>query len=313
MNSPAQIVQALDSILYGDAFDCAVTFEEILRFSRLAVDREAVNDTLALPAVKKIVHGQDGLFYLHGNAHLVKPRLASLARASVLKRRAGRVARCVQYLPFVRGIVLTGSVAADDARPDADVDFLIIVARRRLSFVFLLLGAFSRLTGRRVFCPNYYLSEDHLEIRQQSHFTAREIAQARALAGCGITMLRQNGWVRKWLPNGGPREQPVGRLPGGRALQRLLEWPFRGGVGDRLERLLARLAIARLASHYGSPAQTVPPDVLKNFRNHVELRFHNAPKLRGLLARHEELSAATLKHLEQAWQKLPEHQGGSRA
>ena len=71
------------------------------------------------------------------------PRVRSrYARATRGARTAG--------VPFVRGVVLTGSAAAGSAGKKADADLLVIVARGRIATVFLLLGSLSRLTGRRL-------------------------------------------------------------------------------------------------------------------------------------------------------------------
>src|SRR5207244_8530405 len=106
-----------------------------------------------------------------------------IRRSLRLERRARRVARVLRHVPFVRGLVLTGSVSADDASEHADIDLLIIVAQDRLGTAFLVLGPTSRLLGRRLFCPNWYVREGCLDIVPRSPYIAREFAQARSLVG----------------------------------------------------------------------------------------------------------------------------------
>ena len=136
MTSPAEIVDALDGILYGDLFDCAPTLDEATRFSRLPITQDQLKAWLELPAVKSIVRHHDGFYFLTGRDEIVDLRMESLERARRFRKRASTVARCLQYVPFVRGVVLTGSVAVNDADEHADIDFLIIVAKRRLSLEF---------------------------------------------------------------------------------------------------------------------------------------------------------------------------------
>ena len=79
-----------------------------------------------------------------GREELADQRRTRRERGLRLKRRARLVARLLQYTLFVRGIVLTGSVAADDAEGGADADMLVIVARGRIALAFVTLGTLSR-------------------------------------------------------------------------------------------------------------------------------------------------------------------------
>jgi len=301
MTSPAEIVEALDGILYGDLFDCALTLDEATRFSRLPITQDQLKAWLELPSVISIVNNRDGFYFLNGRDELVNLRIESLERAKRFRARASIIARYLQYVPFVRGIVLTGSLAANDADEHADIDFLIIVAQRRLSLAFVLLGSFSRLTLRRLCCPNYYLSETHLEITRRNEYVAHELAQADAMAGAGADLNRANRWVNEYLPNARLPQHMVGSLFGGAALQWILEYPFRGWLGDRLDRKLADVSLNRLKAHHGARSESVPEKVLQAFQNDIELRFHSTPQLQDVVERYEQLKERTAASLEAAW------------
>jgi ubiquinone/menaquinone biosynthesis C-methylase UbiE len=138
------------------------------------------------------------------------------------------VARILRHFPFVRGLALTGSAAAGDAGADDDVDLLVTVAEGRLGTVFVLLGSLSRLLGRRLFCPNYYACEGRLDLGPANLYLARELAQARPLAGDGAALWRANPWLEETFPNAEP---PSGGAPAGSRLQRVSE----ALVGGRVE------------------------------------------------------------------------------
>ena len=78
---------------------------------------------------------------------------------------------------------------------------LVIVATNRLGTPFLLLGPLSRLLGRRLFCPNWYMGEDSLGIAPASLYIAREFAQSRSLAGNGDALRDSNPWIAERFPN----------------------------------------------------------------------------------------------------------------
>jgi hypothetical protein len=207
----------------------------------------------------------------------------------------------LQHAPFVRGLVLTGSAAAEDAGPDADLDLMVIVAPRRLAISFLMLGSLARLLGRGVLCPNQYRSEDHLALGPGDVYLARELAQALPLAGRGRDLLASNDWTAALLPNlGSARPSAVAPLPGGRFLQRLVERPLRGRLGDALDRAVGRLAMARVAVHHRRRGSEPPPDVVDAFRAGVELRFHGAPVHGWLLARYPQRRAQVAAELASA-------------
>jgi predicted nucleotidyltransferase len=90
--------------------------------------------------------------------------------------------------------LLTGSVAADDAEKDADVDILVIVAEGRIALAFLVLAPLSRVVSRRIFCPNYYLSQSHLSVPRHDRYVARELLQAQPV--CGELLILAEGDVR---------------------------------------------------------------------------------------------------------------------
>jgi hypothetical protein len=226
-------------------------------------------------ALRSLVQELDGLFWVHGIRSPPLSRRARIERACALARRARRVARIIRHAPFVRGVALTGSVAAADADLNADVDFLVIAAPQRLATTFLLLGGLSRMVGRRVLCPNYYISADAIPSGSCSQYITREMAQARLLVGDRAEWLRATSWVREWFPNLDETsfrdDEP---MRGGGWVQRFVERALRGSLGDRLERRAARVALERLRVHHGHYGEEPPVAVVEKLRDGAELRFH---------------------------------------
>jgi predicted nucleotidyltransferase len=253
----------IDAVVYSDVFDCAVTLDELWRYSRIPLAPDDVQRRLeGDPVLSRAVSRRDGLYCLAGREELLALRPPRRDRARRLQRRATIVARVLQRLPFVRGVLLTGSAGADDADEAADVDLLVLVAPGRLSVVFTLLGGLSRALGRRVLCPNHYLATTCLSLeRGRDRYLARELAQAYPLTGASEALFAANGWVRRLLPNAQGRAAAA-RTGTRYLLQRLLEWPLRGRLGDVLDQRLQRLALARLARHHRACDTTVPADVV---------------------------------------------------
>src|SRR4051812_37378105 len=140
----------LDALIYGDIFDCAPTPDELCRYARVPTSpRELVDRLHDDPVLRRIVIERQGLFCLAGRTSLLDKRRDRIRRARRLQQRARAVARVLRHVPFVAGILLTGSTSADDASKWADIDLLVIVTPDRLGTAFLFLGSASRLLGRR--------------------------------------------------------------------------------------------------------------------------------------------------------------------
>jgi hypothetical protein len=289
----------IDAAVYGDLFECAVTAEELWRYSRVPIARDEFRRRIADdPALGSILRERDGLYCLVGRDSLLDLRPQRRERATKLRRRARLVARLLRHVPFVRGLFLTGSAGADDAPHDADVDLLVLVKPGRLAIVFTLLGTLARLISRSVFCPNHYLSTAHVAIDgRRDLYVAREVVQAYPLAGEADALRAANAWVDSLLPNSSTHARSR-TLPGGRVIQRLLEWPMRGRLGDRLERALGPLAVTRLRNHHGRWDSSVPADVIEDFESGIQLRFHGPPENQSVIARYERRREEIAAHLE---------------
>jgi hypothetical protein len=290
--SPPDVVDErlglIDAVIYADLFGCAVTAEELWRYSRLPLERGEFWRRVAEDrTLRSVLHEESGLYCVAGREALLELRAGRRRRALKLQLQGRLVARALQHAPFVRGLLLTGSTAADDAAPGADVDVLVLVRHGRLSIAFTLLGGLSRLFSRRLFCPNYYLSDAHLALDRRDLYLARELTQAQPLAGDAEALYAANDWVRSLFPNASIRPFRARPLPGGVLLQRILEWPLRGRLGDLVDRALQPLALARLANHHAHWDASVPDGVVEDLKAGIQLRFHGDPASRSVLARYE--------------------------
>ena len=269
----AETLDLVDAAVYADVFDTAVTFATLHRFARAPIDRDALagrldEDPLVGVALER--HAS-GAYTLSGRSRLADGFAERAARAARLRRRAVRVGRVLRHVPFVRGILLTGSVAAGDAPADADVDVLVVVADDRIGTVFAVLGTVSRVLGRRLFCPNFYLEEEGLALEGTDVYVGRELGQSQGVVGDAAAFRDANPWLDEMFPNlARPRPAP---LRTGSALQRGLEAPLVGRAGQALERWARALARSRLRAHY---ADGIPPEVALRLERGEALRFHSS-------------------------------------
>lgn len=127
------------------------------------------------------------------------------ARAERLWPRARRSAWALARMPFVRGVLVTGSMSKGSAGDDGDIDFLLVVAPGRVWTVKSALHVARRALpswAREAMCTNYILAEDNLAIPEQTMFTAVELATAVPMAGpeACTALLDANPWAQRFVP-----------------------------------------------------------------------------------------------------------------
>src|SRR5205807_3821112 len=143
--------------------------------------------------------------FLPGRQDLVDERRRRDERARDLwpvARRCGRILGC---FPFVRLVAVTGSLAADNPDPRADLDYLIVAAPGRLWLVRAMAVGLVRLArGLGIqLCPNYLLTTRALDLDRRDLFTAHELLQAVPVVGASTyrELRSRNTWTARWLPN----------------------------------------------------------------------------------------------------------------
>jgi len=237
----------VQSVSYADVFDYPLTADEVRRY--LIGVRAGASEVGRALAGSRLVPGRlahrDGFFTLLGREQIVELRRQRKVPAKRLWREAVHYGRRIAGLPFVRMVAVTGSLAASNVTRDADVDYLIVTAPRRLWLCRALVIGVVRRAARRgvVLCPNFLLTESALELRQRDLYTAWELAQMVPIAGLETYHLlrRRNSWAESFLPNaeGVPSEpDPQGNadLPAARShLTRVAEGILGSPAGDWLE------------------------------------------------------------------------------
>jgi predicted nucleotidyltransferase len=290
-------VDLLDGLIYADVFACAPTLDEVWRYSRVSIDRAALASTLSEdPFLSRIVIEREGLYCFDDRPALPESRPERIERARALRRRGRRVARLLRHVPFILGLALTGSVAAEDADGDADIDMLVTVAPRRIAIVFLVLGSLSRLLRRRYFCPNYYVCPGGLGSTPANIYRARELAQVCDLVTDGAPDPCR-GWLGQVFPNARPNRTTGSALSTRTRLQRFLEAPLSGALGDRVERFARRVALSRLRIHYSAIGEEVPTEVRRSLDAGTALRFHRGHIEERTLGRYRERRAEVASRL----------------
>jgi hypothetical protein len=248
------------TVAYADVFGFAVNPAE--------VHRDLVGVVATVSEVQAAIDGaiesgefafDQGYVTLVERKFLVDQRIARNQARERLWSAAKTFGAILASLPFVRMVGVTGSLAADNAAADADIDYLLIVAPDRLWFVrALAIGVVrvARLSGVTL-CPNYVLTTRALCFPHHDLYTAHELLQMVPLAGpeTYAALRSANRWVDDFLPC---RSRLTRVIPPAGGISARLKWlterTFGGSLGAQLNAWESRRKIARFRA-VGSPGR----------------------------------------------------------
>lgn len=199
----------LKTLLYYDIFSHPLKDDEIFAFlPENSVSKDIVLDVLNTSAKEESSNfgEKEGYYYVQPNAENVNKRLSKEAYSKKMWRAAWWVTHIIKRFPFVRSVLITGSLSKNSSDNTSDLDFMVITAKDRLWIARTMLMLFKKIflfNNKKYFCINYFITEDYLEIEDKNFFTATEIAHIKATYNTGHMnkFIEANTWIRKHFPN----------------------------------------------------------------------------------------------------------------
>ncbi len=125
----------------------------------------------------------DGLFLVLEMKHDIEQKY---------RKKAQRWAHFLVWMPGVSAIFLSGSLAQGKATESSDIDFFIVAESGQIFtarfFVATFLKLFRQLAHNQKnhagkICPNHFVTDDYLEIKEQDEYAARLFSHNEFLAG----------------------------------------------------------------------------------------------------------------------------------
>ncbi len=251
----------VQTVAYSDVFQYPLKVEEVHRYLiRWRVAPAELYATLVSPQVVPGRLRAVGEYYtLPGREEIVETRKRRARASAALWRKAVFWGHRIAALPFVRMVAVTGALSVDNSEDGDDLDYLIVTEPGRLWLCRGMVIALVRLAARQgdVICPNYFISERALVVKEHNLYTAHEMAQMVPLSGYGLyqRMRELNPWVEEWLPNavGLPRPMPTAAMPAAK-WRPLAEALLRTPVGGWLERSEMRRKLRKLTQQSAASA-----------------------------------------------------------
>jgi len=192
------------SILYFDIFSYPITADEARAFAPVSINISC--DQLLDNLVSQgIIFKRDGFYSTRNDAALVTKRRDGNRLAAQRMKAARKYSNLIASFPFVRAVMLSGSISKNFMDENSDIDYFIVTEAKRLWIVRTMLVVFRRIflfNSLRNFCVNYFVDTENLEIPDHNIFTATELATLKSMHGKSIIrkFREQNRWVRFSLP-----------------------------------------------------------------------------------------------------------------
>lgn len=234
----------LRAIVYFDLFHYPLAVEDICRFLDTEADASILEKELRALVRQGCLYRTGPYYSLRNDPGLAEKRRHGEALADDLLLVAARNARLLYQFPYVLGVCVSGSLSKRCADDRSDIDYFIITKANRLWIARTLMHVFKKLSyirGRQhLFCMNYFVDEQALEIREKNIFTATELLTLMPMSGNGglDRFFEANNWTSSYLPHYRRRHWAGRRYHRASPLKRLLESLLDNRLGNVLEERL---------------------------------------------------------------------------
>lgn len=237
----------LRSIAYSDVFNYPLKSDEIHGSMELQCSmsqlqhatQELVNDGLILKV---------GDFYcLRDKKDNLKLRLERNNRAVKYLKWARRISTFIGLFPFVRGVLISGSLSKNSMDEDSDIDYFVITESGHLWTCRTILMVFKKVflfNSYKLFCLNYFVDTNNLKIKDENIYVANEINTLIPTYGKKYCkeFFQTNEWATDLQPNRQKFDVSACRKHKRGSLKWLVEQVFSGRFGRWMEKKCMNLS-----------------------------------------------------------------------
>lgn len=238
----------LAALSYFDIFDYPLTQTEIAQFLRIDCRHEEFAEELQNLVMENWIYKLDEFYSLQHNYSLAQRRRKGNIKAKAMLKTAEKIAGFLSAFPFIKGVAISGSLSKNFADENSDIDFFIITEKNKLWIARTIMHCFKKiailLKKEDLFCMNYYIDEELLQIKEKNIFTATEIATLLPLRGINSfkEFFKQNAWSKNFLPNHSLRISYVEESKNP-FLKKAVEFILRNRIGNMIDYFLMKLSI----------------------------------------------------------------------
>lgn len=219
-------------------------------------DEEVLNALLIELTETSIIFSFGDYYSLQNDESLVKKRIAGNNRAESCMQKAKKNAKFIAKFPYVKSVMVSGSLSKGVMPLDGDIDFFIITEPNRLWIARSLLVAYKKIflfNSHKYFCVNYFIDHQHLQIEQQNIFTATEVVTLLPMVNPFIyeDFKLANQWVYEYYSDAFVDQENCAS-PVRSFFQKISEPILNTKLGDRLDRFFLRITLRKWQKKFKS-------------------------------------------------------------
>jgi hypothetical protein len=229
------------TLAYYDIFSYPLTAAEIFyNLGSNHTNLDEIKNELKNLSSYNIIYSKEEFFQLTDDEKYILRRKKGNELAKRRLKTAKKVSDLISRFPFIRGILLSGSISKSFMEEESDIDYFIITHPNRVWISRLILMLFKKLflfNSKKIFCINYFVDSEKLEIEEKNIFTATEIVTLLPTYGKKIydEFYEKNYWVKEFYPNYPKREtgNVIDRKDG--IVKNFLEKILSKNIGDKID------------------------------------------------------------------------------
>lgn len=245
----------LNTLAYFDVFNHPLTLHEIVRFGGIS-DVDKVNELLDEMLSASVIFKLGSFYSLQQDFSLEEKRIAGNNRAESCMQKAKKNAKFIAKFPYVKSVMVSGSLSKGVMPLDGDIDFFIITEPNRLWIARSMLVAYKKMflfNSHKYFCVNYFIDHQHLQIEQQNIFTATEVVTLLPMVNPFIyeDFKLANQWVYEYYSDAFVDQENCAS-PVRSFFQKISEPILNTKLGDRLDRFFLRITLRKWQKKFKS-------------------------------------------------------------
>ncbi len=208
----------LSTLVYYDVLDRPLTGWEVFKYlikGKSNIKEIKLNNVLEAlennQELAKFINQKNGLYFLKNRGSITKKRIERQKISDQKRKKVKQIVKFIQVIPFVRSIMVSGSLAMNNTKEESDIDLLIVAKAGRIWTCRGLITLFIHLIGQRRhsnltkdrFCLNHYIADKSLKIPFQSLYNAQTYVHLipfwQAESGLDNKFQKSNQWIKDYL------------------------------------------------------------------------------------------------------------------
>jgi len=154
---------------------------------------------------------ENGFYFLKKRENIIQTRIERQKISDEMWKKVKKIIKWLPIIPCLRLVLISGSLAIDNAGQASDIDLLIAVKHKRIWTTRLLVTLFFQIIGQRRhgrkiqdrFCLNHYITDKSLKINLFSLYTAQSYSHLVPILeikkGIHNEFQNENNWINNYL------------------------------------------------------------------------------------------------------------------